>query len=64
MRRAWDTACDMTVSDGQGMTVYEAPAYRYHINIISVPEGYSFDAGQDYYTEEESSALTVAVTKD
>ena len=59
-----DTACDMTVSDGQGMTVYEAPAYRYHINIISVPEGYSFDAGQDYYTEEESSALTVAVTKD
>ena len=55
--------CDFAVSDDQGIITYEGAPYRYHIDILSVPDGYSFEALDDIYTDMDSSSMTMTITR-
>ena len=56
--------CDFAVSDDQGIITYEGAPISYHIDILSVPDGYSFEALDDVYTDTDSSSMTMTITKD
>ena len=43
--------CRMGTTDEKGEVFYEVPDEKYHIQIISVPEGYTFDQALEIYTE-------------
>ena len=37
--------------------------FAYHIQVISVPEGYEFDTSAEYYTEEAGGEMSFTLTK-
>ncbi len=45
-----DTACTMVKSDKNGTVTFEAAPDIYHIQLLKVPEGYSFRTDTDMYT--------------
>ena len=57
------TACSMAVSDENGVISFEGPAAVYHVDILKTPEGYSFEADEDIFTEDESCSMTLTLTK-
>ena len=59
-----DTACLPSVSDDSGVIAFSGEPYAYHLQILKVPEGYSFDKDFEAYTEEPPGETTIAVTKD
>ena len=58
-----DTTCRPVFSGSDGYAVYTGEPYNYHMQIIKVPKGYSFDRNAEYYTERKSSEYTLTVTK-
>ena len=58
-----DEACTPVVADDAGTAVFTGEPYEYHLQVIKVPEGYSFDTEQEFYTEAESSEIRFEVTK-
>ena len=46
-----DTACTPVTTDGEGLAVFTGMRYRYHIQVIKIPEGYEF-VDPDTYTAE------------
>ncbi len=59
-----DTACTPKESDGDGIIVFSGEPYRYHLEIVDAPEGYTWDETFEAYTEEEYGTLTITVTKE
>lgn len=59
-----DTACVMKKSDGDGMIVFDGAPDEYHIQILRVPEGYSFDAAFELYTDREYGSWALCIRKD
>ncbi|MBQ7655453.1 MAG: redoxin domain-containing protein [Clostridia bacterium] len=59
-----DDSCERTQADENGVITYTAAPYAYHLQILKLPAGYSFDPAFEVYTEAHSSELTVTVTKD
>ena len=45
-----DIACSMARSDESGIIRFDGKPDTYHIQLLKVPEGYSFDSGFDFYT--------------
>ena len=59
-----DTTCTTTKSDADGVIVFDGPAMAYHVVLLKVPEGYSFDADFDMYTPETYGTWLLRVKKD
>ena len=59
-----DTACTPQETDETGTITYEAAPYKYHVQIIDAPEGYSWDEGFDMYTPAEYGEWVLRVRKD
>lgn len=59
-----DDACTPAQSDGDGVITFEGAPQAYHLQILTLPEGYRFDAEDDLYTEPTYSAMTLEVTRD
>ncbi len=59
-----DDSCTPCITDESGVATYDGAPTRYHLQILMVPEGYSFDASFEDYTEETYSSKTIEITKD
>ena len=38
--------------------------YEYHLQVIKVPNGYSYDTKKEFYAEANGGEMTIVVTKD
>ena len=59
-----DTACTPQETDETGTITYEAAPYKYHVQIIDAPDGYSYDEGFEMYTPAEYGEWVLRVRKD
>ncbi len=58
-----DDTCEPMTSDADGMIEFTKPAFAYHIQIIKVPDGYSYDTSEESYLDEAGSAVTFTLDK-
>ncbi len=58
-----DNSCQPMTSDENGVVEFQAVPFAYHIQVISVPEGYEFDTSAEYYTEEAGGEMSFTLTK-
>lgn len=58
-----DTTCSMAEGDADGVLTFRGAPQAYHISLLGVPEGYSFDADAQFYTEAEPGMTTITITK-
>jgi len=59
-----DDTCMTCECDENGVWVQTGEPCAYHVQILTVPEGYSFDETYEYTTAEEYETFTVEVVKD
>ena len=59
-----DTACTPEETDEAGMIAFEGEPREYHVQVVDVPEGYSYDEGFDMYTTAEYGEWALRVKKD
>ena len=59
-----DTFCTSAQADENGQVLYEVEPEIYHLQIIRVPEGYSFERGREYYTDPRYVEIVLKVNKD
>ncbi len=58
-----DETCQPMIADENGVVAFPSVPYEYHIQVISVPEGYDFDKAQEFYTSLEGGVMTFVMTK-
>lgn len=59
-----DTACTPAESDENGMISFSGAPAVYHVQIIDVPDGYSYDEGFEMYTGSEYGEWVLRIRKD
>ena len=59
-----DTTCSMAQSDGNGTVSFDGAPDVYHIQLLKVPEGCSFDPGFELYTERTYGEWVIRIRKD
>ena len=59
-----DEACTPKESDENGLITFDGKPYKYHVQIIDVPEGYSCDESFEMYTTPVYSEWTLRIRKD
>ena len=59
-----DTACTPSESDENGTVTFSGAPDVYHVQIVDVPEGYSWDESYDMYTTREYGEWILRVRKD
>jgi len=58
-----DSMCNMVKSDDKGVMTFNGKPYAYHITILKVPEGYSFDAKEELHTPDQPGTMTITIQK-
>ena len=59
-----DQACTPSESDENGLITFEGEPQKYHVQIIDVPEGYSWDEDFEMYTTPAYGEWTLRIKKD
>ena len=59
-----DSACTPKDTNDEGVITYEGERYAYHLQIVDVPDGYSYDEGFTMYTTEDYGEWVLRVKKD
>ena len=59
-----DQACVPNESDENGTVTFTGAPDVYHVQIVDVPEGYSWDESYDMYTTREYGEWVLRVRKD
>ena len=59
-----DTTCQPSLTDENGEIHYPGDPQAYHLQVLKVPEGYSFDAGYEMYTPREYGEWRLSIRKD
>ena len=59
-----DSMCNMVKSDDKGVMTFNGKPYAYHITILKVPEGYSFDSKEELHTADQPGTMTITINKD
>ena len=59
-----DEACVPKESDEDGMVTFTGEPDAYHVTIVDVPEGYSWDENYEMYTTREYGEWVLRVRKD
>ena len=59
-----DTTCTMAISDESGTISFDGAPDTYHVQLLKVPEGYSFDADFELYTDSVYGEWIVRVRAD
>jgi peroxiredoxin len=59
-----DAACTPQETDETGTITYKADPYKYHLQIVEVPDGYSWDESFDMYTTPEYGEWVLRMKKD
>ena len=58
-----DVNCDIAQADDNGFAIFTGRQYPYHVKIIEVPDGYSFDENCDGTMDENGGSVILQVTK-
>ncbi|MBR6706593.1 MAG: redoxin domain-containing protein [Clostridia bacterium] len=58
-----DSTCTPCVSDSSGIAAFDGAPENYHVQLMKVPEGYSFDEGFDMYTGDAYGEWVVRIRK-
>lgn len=58
-----DTACTPVTSDQNGQAVYTGQPYAYHVQVLSVPEGYDYTGEAEMVLLAGGDEVTVTATK-
>ena len=58
-----DTACYTAVSDENGLAVYEGESAEYHLQVLKVPEGYTYDTNREFSAGRNGGNVTMEVTR-
>ena len=59
-----DTACRMAEGDENGIIIFNGDPDIYHLQIVEVPDGYSFDEDFEIYTDRAYGDLVLYIRKD
>ncbi|MBP5729244.1 MAG: TlpA family protein disulfide reductase [Clostridia bacterium] len=59
-----DAACTLQIADENGLVRFSAPVENYHVQLLKVPEGYSFDPGFELFTGDAFGEWNILVHKD
>ena len=59
-----DAACRMVKSDENGMIIFDGTPDIYHLQIVEVPEGYSFNDSFELYTDRACGDWVLYIQKD
>ena len=59
-----DAACTLQIADENGLISFIAPVENYHVQLLKVPEGYSFDPGFELCTGDAFGEWDILVRKD
>ncbi|MBQ7521019.1 MAG: hypothetical protein IJU12_11940, partial [Clostridia bacterium] len=59
-----DEMCLPVVADADGVAAYTGAPYAYHLQVIKVPAGYTFDTAQEFYTEPAGGDMVLTVGKE
>ena len=54
-----DTDCHLLQTDKNGLAFLFSEPTIYHVQLIRVPDGFTFDAGKEYYTGLESDMIII-----
>ncbi len=57
-----DEFCSPVTSDENGVAVFVGEPKAYHLQILSVPEGYHWEDGEPFYTDTKSEMITAYLT--
>lgn len=58
-----DEACVPVMTDAEGSAVYLAEPYSYHVQLLSLPEGYDYSGADDMVLMEQGEAVSVTVSR-
>jgi len=56
-----DTACAQVVSDAEGVALFRGEPYAYHVQILSLPDGYEYNGADNMVLMTQGDALTVTL---
>jgi len=59
-----DVACALQIADENGLISFSAPLENYHVQLLKVPEGYSFDPGFELCTGDDFGEWDILIRKD
>ena len=59
-----DDTCQIAKADENGVITFEGEPNVYHVQVVKVPEGYSFDKDLEAYTGETPGEMTIEITRD
>lgn len=58
-----DKSCNMAEGNADGIITFSGEPQAYHVQILGVPDGYSFDKEAEIYTDAQPGNTTITVTK-
>ncbi len=58
-----EESCVSVISDESGKALFSGEPYAYHVQILSVPEGYDYTGSDDLFVKAEGDEMTVTLTK-
>jgi len=58
-----DMACSMAVSDSDGMILFDGEPDNYHVQLLELPDGYSFDPDFSMYTSPDHNEWVLRIWK-
>ncbi|MBR6120590.1 MAG: redoxin domain-containing protein [Oscillospiraceae bacterium] len=56
-----DTECAQVVSDAEGVALFRGEPYAYHVQILSLPDGYEYNGADNMVLMSQGDALTVTL---
>ena len=59
-----DDSCQPVFSDESGVATFTGAPYPYHLQVIKVPEGYSFDTTREFTADPAGGEMAFEVTKE
>ncbi len=59
-----DEACTPMTSDEDGIIEFTYPSFAYHIQVIKVPEGYTYDTSEESYLDEDGGLTLFTLEKE
>lgn len=58
-----EDSCVPVISDESGKALFNGEPYAYHIQVLSVPEGYDYTGSDDLFVKAGGDEMTVTLTK-
>ncbi|MDE7260509.1 MAG: hypothetical protein K2N78_00360 [Oscillospiraceae bacterium] len=58
-----DSSCTPMQSDANGVVAFAYPSFAYHIQVIKIPDGYTYDLSTETYIDAEGGVTAFVVTK-